>query len=133
MCSTFLFSDTNHHVYQFLSRTRASLDNVALNIYNATMTLPDPLTFQWDKGNVGKNLVKHGISNQEIEEAFFDVNKVIYQDVFHSAEEERYILLGKLKLERLIYIVFTVRNSAVRVISARDLNRKEHKFYEKRV
>ena len=108
-----------------------ALDNVVRGIYNIYMILPDPLSFQWDKGNVNKNLVKHGVSNQEIEEAFSDEAKVIYNDTFHSELEGRYILLGKTKFERFVYIVFAVRNSMVRVISARDLNRKEYKFYEK--
>lgn len=107
------------------------LDSVAHSIYNSTMILPDPLEFQWDAGNRDKNLVKHGVSNQEIEEAFLDERKVIYDDVFHSAAEGRYIILGKTNSNRLIYVVFTVREVRLRVISARDLNRKEYKFYEK--
>ena len=108
------------------------LDIVAPCIYNNIMFLPDPLDFQWDKGNVDKNLAKHGLSNQEIEEAFLDEEKILYDDVFHSGAEERFILIGKSRTERLVYIVFTVRESMVRVISARDLNRKEYLIYEKR-
>ena len=117
--------------YTCRRRVSTALDNVVRGIYNIYMILPDPLSFQWDKGNVNKNLVKHGVSNQEIEEAFSDEAKVIYNDTFHSELEGRYILLGKTKFERFVYIVFAVRNSMVRVISARDLNRKEYKFYEK--
>ncbi len=95
------------------------------------MVLPDPLEFQWDKGNTDKNLVKHGITNQEIEEAFLDDQKVIYKDVFHSMKEDRFIVLGKTRHERCIYVVFTARGPLIRVISARDLNRKEYKYYEK--
>ena len=96
------------------------------------MILPEPLSFQWDKGNIEKNLVKHGISNQVIEEAFLDEKKILYDDVFHSEGEERFILIGKSRTERLVYIVFTIRGLMIRVISARDLSRKEHLFYEKR-
>lgn len=96
------------------------------------MILPIPVEFQWDEGNIDKNLVKHGISNQEIEEAFLNEERVIYKDIFHSVKEERYILLGKSKNRRLVYTVFTFRAEKIRVISARDLNRKEYKFYEKR-
>jgi len=95
------------------------------------MILPDPLEFQWDSGNTDKNLVKHVVTNQEIEEVFLDNDKVIYKDVFHSVKEDRFIVLGKTRHGRRIYIVFTVRDSLIRVISARDLNRKEYKYYEK--
>lgn len=93
--------------------------------------LKKPIVFQWDKGNKDKNLVKHGVADKECEEAFFDTRKRIYKDELHSAKEERFILLGQTKEGRLLYAVFTVRNKKVRVISARDINRKEKQLYEK--
>lgn len=80
------------------------------------------LEFDWDKGNIGKNL-KHKVKDQECEEVFFDKNKVIV--------EERFILLGRTKKNRLLYLVFTVRNKKIRIISARDINKKEVYLYEK--
>lgn len=88
-------------------------------------------TFDWDKGNKDKNVKKHLVSNEECEEVFYDSDKKILKDVFHSGKEERYILLGKTKAERILYLVFTLRKDKVRVISARDLNKKERKLYEK--
>jgi len=88
--------------------------------------------FQWDKGNIDKNLLKHGISDQECEEVFFDFNKKILKDVLHSGKEKRYILIGKTKKERLLFIAFTIRDNKIRAISARDLNKKEKRLYEKR-
>ncbi len=93
-------------------------------------SLSEPIAFEWDKGNVGKPS-KHNVEHQETEEAFFDKHKVIYNDVFHSQEEERYILLGRTKSKRLLYIVFTYRKINVRIISARDINKREVCFYEK--
>lgn len=87
--------------------------------------------FQWDKGNIDKNLLKHGISDQECEEVFFDHNKRILKDILHSGKEDRYILLGQTKLGRLLFIVFTIRNNKIRIISARNLNKKEKHLYEK--
>ena len=88
------------------------------------------LQFEWDKGNIGKNK-KHKVEDQEAEEVFFDEGKVILKDKIHSTEsEERFILLGKTKKNKLLYIVFTERNENVRIISARNINKKEVHLYE---
>jgi uncharacterized DUF497 family protein len=89
-----------------------------------------PIEFQWDKGNKGKNLVKHKVADQECEEVFFDQKKKIFKDALHSDNEERLVLLGQTKNGRVLFIVFTVRSGRIRVISARDLNRKERHLYE---
>lgn len=94
--------------------------------------LPNPLLFDWDKGNRGKNLKGHKVSDEECEEAFFDPIKRINEDKPHSKKEERYIFIGQTKSERKLFIVFTVRNEKIRVISARDLSRKERKEYEEK-
>lgn len=84
--------------------------------------------FQWDQGNRNKNLAKHKVSDEESEEVFFDPRKRIFKDALHSAQENRYILIGQTKLKRLLFIVFTIRRNKVRVISARNLNKKERKL-----
>lgn len=86
--------------------------------------------FIWDRGNSDKNLVKHQVRNSECEEVFFDENKIIIKDALHSGEEERFILLGETKRERLLFVVFTEREHKIRVISARDINKRERKLYE---
>ena len=86
--------------------------------------------FDWDIGNIEKNK-KHNVEDSEAEEAFFDSKKVITKDPPHSLKEERFILLGKTKKERLLYIVFTTRKNKIRIISARDINKKEVSLYEK--
>jgi len=96
------------------------------------ITLPKPAVFVWDKGNSGKNLKKHGVGDQEAEEAFGDKRKVISRDVLHSRLEERFILLGQSKKKKLLYIVFTFRGGNVRIISARCINKKEATLYEKK-
>ena len=94
------------------------------------IVLPDPATFVWDEGNERKNLERHGVTAQEIEEAFFDPEKKLLEDQLHSGREDRYILLGQTKRSRLLFVVFTIRNRKIRAISARDLNRKERPLYE---
>jgi len=93
--------------------------------------LKKPLEFQWDKGNIGKNS-KHNIEDKEAEESFFDRKRRIYKDVIHSKKEDRYILIGKTKKIRLLYTVFTMRSKKVRIISSRDINKKEVQIYEKK-
>ena len=105
-------------------------------IHNATIkngdgrVIKNVISFEWDKGNKGKNFLKHEIKDEECEEVFFDHKKNIFVDKIHSGKEERYILLGKTKKQKLIFLVFTIRKNKIRVISARDLNKKEYKLYE---
>jgi len=107
------------------------IDIVVYCIYNGYMLLSVPVEFQWDSGNSDKNLIKHNVTNQEIEEIFFDINKRIFEDKTHSIGENRFIVVGKTEYGRLLYVVCTSRNGLVRVISARDINRKEEYIYEK--
>lgn len=101
-------------------------------VYTIIMKLFSKITeFEWDEGNENKNLLKHQVSNEECEEIFFDQDKKVLKDVLHSIDEERYIIIGKTKKDRLLFIVFTIRKNKIRIISARDLNSKEKKLYEK--
>jgi len=99
------------------------------------IVLPEPVRFVWDKGNIDKNQVKHGVEPKEAEEVFFDERKVQFKDVWHTTKKEaRYILLGKTKVGRVLFVVYTLRDNLIRVISARDLNKKrELTLYEKAV
>jgi uncharacterized protein len=87
--------------------------------------------FEWDEWNRQKNWVKHKVSIEEAEEAFFDSHCALFLDTAHAKTESRHILLGKTKLRRLLYIAFTIRKNRIRVISARDVTKlKEVKLYE---
>ncbi|MBI3290481.1 BrnT family toxin [Candidatus Microgenomates bacterium] len=88
-----------------------------------------PVEFDWDKVNIGKNL-SHEVEDKESEEAFLDENKVIFKDRLHSIVEERFVLLGKTNKNRLLYVIYTMREKKVRIISARDINKKEVRLYE---
>ena len=96
------------------------------------ITIKEPHEFEWDKGNKDKNWLKHKVKNEECEEIFFDKKKKILKDVLHSGKEKRFIILGKTKKERLLFVVLTIRNKKVRVISARDVNKKEVILYEEK-
>jgi uncharacterized protein len=92
--------------------------------------LPEPVSFEWDEGNARKNLKRHDVTAQEIEEAFFDPDKKLLEDPLHSGTEERHILLGQTREGRALFVAFTMRDQKIRAISARDLNRRERSLYE---
>jgi hypothetical protein len=86
--------------------------------------------FDWDEGNLRKNYEKHGVTHTECEEVFFNNPFVVRRDEPHSAEEDRYFVLGKTDRERRLFIVFTIRNNKIRIVSARNMSKKERKVYE---
>ena len=86
--------------------------------------------FQWDIGNIDKNLIKHNVSNTECEEVFFNKPFIIKLDENHLQEEARYYILGKTNEDRKLFLVFTTRSSLIRVISARDMNKKERMVHD---
>ncbi len=92
-------------------------------------TLSTFIGFEWDKGNKDKNWVKHRVSDAECEEVFFNIPLVVFPDKVHSRVEDRYYLLGRTDGDRLLFIVFTMRGDKIRIISARDVTRKERKCY----
>ena len=91
----------------------------------------DVKQFDWDKGNRGKNWRTHRITDRECEELFFDPRLLVYYDKGHSRKENRYYALGNTFAERKLFVVYTLRGEKARVISARDMNKKERKEYEK--
>lgn len=92
----------------------------------------DCIGFDWDSGNVNKNWIKHQVTPSECEETFFNQPLVIRPDVKHSDSESRYYLLGRTNTGRELFLVFTLRRKKIRVISARDMSKKERREYEKK-
>jgi hypothetical protein len=86
--------------------------------------------FDWDKGNINKNRMKHNVTSSECEQIFFNQPLLIQNAVLHSKTEKRFCALGKTDRNRRLFIAFTVRNDLIRVISARDMSRKERRIYE---
>ena len=86
--------------------------------------------FDWDEGNRAKNWRKHQVSNGECEEVFFNLPLLLKPDPHHSQEEARYYILGQTNAGRRLFISFTVRGEKIRVISARDMSKRERNFYE---
>jgi uncharacterized protein len=78
-------------------------------------------------------LKTHGVTFLECEEVFFNQLLIVQGDEVHSQEEIRYYVLGQTDRERHLFIVFTIRNKRIRVISARDMNRKEKIIYTRKL
>lgn len=87
--------------------------------------------FDWDAGNVEKVTERHSVLPMECEEIFFNQPLVVAEDVRHSSTERGFYALGETHSERKLFFVFTIRRKLIRVISARDMSRKEGKIYEK--
>ena len=94
----------------------------------------DPLSkctgFEWDKGILLENWEEHGVTGSECEQIFFNNPQIVAPDLKHSGKEDRYFVLGQTDTGRLLYVVFMIRKTSVRIISARDMSRKERKAYE---
>jgi len=88
--------------------------------------------FDWDAGNSRKNS-KHGVTQAEAEEIFAHQPLVVAQDSAHSHAEPRFHALGVTRAGRRMHVTFTLRRNGalIRVISARDMHRKERTFYAK--
>jgi hypothetical protein len=87
--------------------------------------------FDWDEGNARKN-EKHGVTQAEAEQVFFNEPLFITPDEKHSESERRYRALGETATGRRLMVIFTLRQAGamVRVISTRNMNPKERKLYE---
>ena len=86
--------------------------------------------FEWDQGNSSKNLLKHQVEDWECEQVFFNEPLLVLDDTKHSLVEKRWVAFGRTDGGRLLVVIFTKRGKLLRVISARDMNRKELTFYE---
>ena len=86
--------------------------------------------FLWDEGNLLKSWEKHEVTPAECEQLFFNQPLIVAEDEKHSSEEARFFTLGQTDTRSRLFVVFTVRNSMIRVISARDMKRKERKAFE---
>jgi uncharacterized DUF497 family protein len=95
----------------------------------------DPLEscigFDRDESNIRKNWDRHRVTPEEAADLFFHEPLVVRSDVRHSRGEKRYYALGQTSAGRRLFIAFTVRRSRIRVISVRDMNRKETVIYAK--
>lgn len=93
----------------------------------------DFISFEWDKKKSQTNLNKHKVSFEEAQSVFFDPSARMIFDPDHSANEDRFILLGLSSALRLLTVIHCCRDNdgkVIRIISARKATRKEQKQYE---
>lgn len=88
------------------------------------------MEFEWDSNKSAINLAKHGISFEDAKEAFYDEFALLEYDESHSAEEERFVLMGRIKNEIVIVVSHCIRGgNAIRIISTRKATSKEKEKY----
>ena len=92
--------------------------------------LENCIGFDWDEGNSDKNWIRHQVTRAECEQAFLNRPFIVAEDVQHSQNELRYYALGQTDTGRGLFIVFTIRGNLIRIISGRDMSRRERRAYE---
>ena len=100
---------------------------------NYTVVMPD-LRIEWDPDKDKQNRRKHGVSFSEAESVFMDEHALLLDDPEHSAEEDRFILLGLGAKLRILVVVHSLRErqDVIRIISARKAIRRERDIYNRR-
>lgn len=88
---------------------------------------PDAVSFEWNQANL-THIQRHAATYNECEDIFYD-QPVFFYDDKHSQKEERFLVYGSTQSGRLLVLIFTIRQSAIRIITARDQNRKEKQAY----
>jgi uncharacterized DUF497 family protein len=94
------------------------------------VSAPDFEGFDWTGGNAEKNWRRHGVAPAEAEQVFFNTPLLWGDDPTHSGTEPRYYALGQTDEGRALFVAFTMRGHRLRVVSARDMSRKERKAYK---
>jgi uncharacterized DUF497 family protein len=95
--------------------------------------LKDCTGFDWDEGNSEKNWKNHQVTRIESEQVFFNLPIILGDDKKLSQDEKRFYLLGRTEFNRLLFVVFTIRNNRIRIISARDMSKKERSIYYEKI
>lgn len=88
--------------------------------------------FEWDEGNLTKNKEKHNVDYKECEEVFSN-QPFYFPDRKHSQNEQRWLVYGVTNTGRYLTCVFTIREKLIRIISAREQNKKEKKVYKNHI
>lgn len=89
------------------------------------------MEFEWDQSKAASNLKNHGVSFEEAKTVFDNPLAVVFDDEAHSIGEQREIIIGHSRQNRLLLIAFTERSGNVRIISARLATHQEREDYER--
>ena len=90
------------------------------------------IKFEWDAVKAAANLKKHPVSFEEAKSIFFDEFGVQFFDEAHSANEDRFLMLGMSSTARLLLVCHCERDhgATIRIISARKATQRESAFYK---
>lgn len=93
------------------------------------------LSFEWDRLKDASNKKKHGVSFEEALSVFWDDNALLFDDPFHSENEERFLIIGMSRKTNILTIVHCLRDNekTIRIISARKATSSEKASYIKRM
>lgn len=99
-------------------------------MYNIIM---EKINFEWDENKNTINKKKHGLSFEEAKEVFGDDNAILFDDPDHSIGEERFLIIGMIKSQKVCIVSHCYRNNddIIRIISAREATKNEKKTYLK--
>lgn len=86
------------------------------------------IDFEWDENKNKSNLEKHGLDFNDAKDVFKDKENNVTDDVRKDYGEDRFKVVGKVK-DLVLAVIFTVRDTVTRIISARSANRKEKEDY----
>ena len=86
--------------------------------------------FEWDDNKEQINIAKHGIDFTTAARVFEDENRLELYDEAHSDTEDRYITIGEINgVAIIVFVVYTERDDAIRLISARKATKQERRAY----
>ena len=88
----------------------------------------DPI--EWDPAKAAANRLKHGVAFEEAATVFFDPQATTYEDPDHSADEERFLIVGYSTRERILVVTYMYRGDRIRIISARAATARERRTHE---
>ena len=92
-------------------------------------SIPEFEGFDWSGCNAEKNWNSHAVTPLEAEQVFFNSPFICGDDPAHSHKESRFYALGQTDEGRVLFVAFTMRGRRLRVVSARDMSRKERRIY----
>ena len=88
------------------------------------------IEFEWDPTKATRNLRKHGVAFREAAMVFGDPFGITVYDPDHSEQEDRFITIGWSAAGRLLIVAHPDRGARIRILSARQLGRRERREYE---
>lgn len=90
------------------------------------------MNFNWDPKKASENVKKHKVTFEEAVTVFYDPMAKISDDPDHSADEERFLMIGHSNRENLLIVVhvYKEKNETIRIISARKATKKETRYFE---